>query len=189
MPLVDQYGKIFKLERTPSYDVKIVASRIEIVRDNGGSEDQGSHQSVQTEKSTDDDVNNIQRRANNDEYRKYPKNVSKPKENIAKSDPIRPSTPTKTLRPHDKQNSPISKNSSTFKNLPTIHVSPSTSRRRKKPEKKVSLDVSSPSSTSSSNNHNNDNNAPDNYVAGKMASVSQRTMNLMIMELRTLDRY
>ena len=188
MPLVDQYGKIFKLERTPSYDVKIVASRIEIVRDNGGSEDQGSHQSVQTEKSTDDDVNNIQRRANNDEYRKYPKNVSKPKENIAKSDPIRPSTPTKTLRPHDKQNSPISKNSSTFKNLPTIHVSPSTSRRRKKPEKKFSRDVSSPSSTSSSNNHN-DNNAPDNYVSEKMASVSQRTMNLMIMELRTLDRY
>ena len=58
MPLVDQYGKIFKLERSPSYDVKIVASRIEIIKDNDGSEYQGSHQSVQTETSSDDNIHN-----------------------------------------------------------------------------------------------------------------------------------
>ena len=178
MPLIDQNGNKLRLRRPPHYDVKIVASRREIVwieeeEGEGGEEDRKDIEieprdgEISVEKSNKlEPVSGGRNKKPGGGYHKKP-SINKRK------------APGKLLK--SKSDDEISRrkiSTSSFTILSSTSNNSSRSPRRDKSSedsRRHSVDYSNPVEL-------------DSAVADDMAAVSSRTMDLMIIEMRKLDR-
>ena len=187
MPLIDQNGKKLRIDRPPQYDVKIVASRREIVwNDNHEDHDPGN----------DDRNQDIKAEEN-----KNPGVIDHTDPEITddKSARIEPFTKNKTKRRkvinNHNRRPPV--NTKNFQGKLLKSKSDDEITRRKTSTSSFTI-LSSKSNHSSNSKvqgkqseRSVDFNNPvelDRAVAEDMGDVSSRNMDLMIMEMRKLDR-
>ena len=197
MPLIDQNGNKLRLARPPHYDVKIVASRREIV----WSDDQEGEEAGEGEGEGKEDINQVSKREDTKHSAEF-----KPKEgeiSVEESNKIGPVSAGRTKkqaggyykrhqinnkkRPpgkllKSKSDDEISRRkistSSSFTILSTTSNSSTRSPRKgnsSEDSRRLSVNYSNPVEL-------------DRAVADDMAGGSIRTMDLMVMEMRKLDR-
>ena len=189
MPLIDQNGKELRLTRAPHYDVKIVASRREIVWNDGDDREENredvykpevkeSNVIVQTDPG---EKPNIKERRS-DQKESYKKREKDGKElNYHKKTSINKRNQAgKLLKSKSDDEIIRRKISNSFTLLSSTKSNNSTSSSGGKPSE-------SEDTGRSYVNYNNPTEL-DKAVAKAMASVSSRNMDLMIMEMRKLDR-
>ena len=186
MPLIDQNGNKLRLKRPPHYDVKIVASRREIVwtedpeeGSEGGEDDRKEVMKTEDDKSAKIDPKDreisVEKPFNIEPVsagRSQKKAGSYKKPSINKQKP--PGKLLKSKSDDEISRRKISRSSFTILSS-TSDNSTRSPRKGKSSEDSASVNCSNPVEL-------------DRAVAEDMAVVSSRTMDLMISEMRKLDR-
>ena len=180
MPLIDQNGNKLRLGRPPQYEVKIVASRREIVWSDGvESEDKTrrdiAEREVREVRPPAEIPLEIEVEPKKKEVKSY-KNKKEKSNNFPKKPPVnKRNYPGKLLK--SKSDDEISRrkiSTSSFTLLSSTRSNNSTDGSGRKPRENVDTDIN-PAEL-------------DKAVRDDMAGVSSRSMDLMIMEMRKLDR-
>ena len=178
MPLIDQNGNKLRLGRPPQYEVKIVASRREIVWSDGVESQDNTRRDI-TERQ-DREVRTLAKipleiEVEPKKKESYIKNKEK-SNNFPKKPPVnKRNYPGKLLK--SKSDDEISRrkiSTSSFTLLSSTKSNNSTDGSGGKPRESVDTDIN-PAEL-------------DKVVRDDMAGVSSRSMDLMIMEMRKLDR-
>ena len=184
MPLIDQNGKKLRIDRPPQYDVKIVASRREIVwNDNHDTGNDDRNQDIKAgENKNPGVIDNINPETDDKSARIEPITKNKTKRRkVINNHNRRPPVNTKNFQGKllkSKSDDEISRrktSTSSFRILSSKSNDSNNSKGQGKQSELRVVDFRNPVEL-------------DRAVAEDMGGVSSRNMDLMIMEMRKLDR-